>query len=167
MLTSWNGNIFHVTGHLCGEFTGHRWIPLHKGQWRWALMCSLICAWINGWVNNYDAGDLRCHHAHYDVSVMFSITIQVSWKFCFAVTPFLAIICSKILHTLEMQLPCHIQTFIKIWVQNKISMYLNYNGILFMKLVGGSLWHKELWHVLPDQKSDLLWLQCSWHNAFR
>ena len=23
----------------------------HKGQWRGALMFSLICAWINGWVN--------------------------------------------------------------------------------------------------------------------
>ena len=27
MMTSSNGNIFHVIGHLCGEFTGHRWIP--------------------------------------------------------------------------------------------------------------------------------------------
>ena len=27
MKTSSNGNIFRVTGHLCGEFTGHRWIP--------------------------------------------------------------------------------------------------------------------------------------------
>ena len=27
MMTSSNGNIFHVTGHLCGEFTGNRWIP--------------------------------------------------------------------------------------------------------------------------------------------
>ena len=26
---------------------------LHKGQWRGALMFSLICAWINGRVNNY------------------------------------------------------------------------------------------------------------------
>ena len=42
----------------------------HKGQWRGALMFSLICAWINGWVNNREAGDLRCHRAHYDVSVM-------------------------------------------------------------------------------------------------
>ena len=24
----------------------------HKGQWRGALMFSLICAWTNGWVNN-------------------------------------------------------------------------------------------------------------------
>ena len=42
----------------------------HKGQWRGALMFSLICAWINGWVNNCKAGDLRRHRAHYDVTVM-------------------------------------------------------------------------------------------------
>ena len=30
MITSSNGNIFRVTGHLCGEFTGHRWIPQTK-----------------------------------------------------------------------------------------------------------------------------------------
>ena len=27
MMTSSNGNIFRVTGHLYGKFTGHRWIP--------------------------------------------------------------------------------------------------------------------------------------------
>ena len=42
----------------------------HKGQWRRALMFTLICVWINDWVNNREAGDLRCHHAHYDVTVM-------------------------------------------------------------------------------------------------
>ena len=42
----------------------------HKGQWRGALMFSLICAWINGWVNNREAGDLRRHYAHYDVTVI-------------------------------------------------------------------------------------------------
>ena len=40
---------------------------LHKGQWRWALMFSLICAWINGWVNIREAGNLRRHCADYDV----------------------------------------------------------------------------------------------------
>ena len=40
----------------------------HKGQWRGALMFSLICAWVNGWVNNREAGDLRRHRAHYDVT---------------------------------------------------------------------------------------------------
>ena len=42
----------------------------HKGQWRGAVMFSLICAQINGWVNNGEAGDLRRHCGHYDVNVM-------------------------------------------------------------------------------------------------
>ena len=42
MMTSWNGNIYVVIGPLCGEFTGHRWIPCEV-QWRGALMFSLIC----------------------------------------------------------------------------------------------------------------------------
>ena len=42
----------------------------HKGQWHGALMFSLICAWINGRVNYREAGDSRCHHAHYDVTIM-------------------------------------------------------------------------------------------------
>ena len=42
----------------------------HKGQWRRALMFSLISVWINGWVNNREARDLRRLRAHYDVIVM-------------------------------------------------------------------------------------------------
>ena len=42
----------------------------HKGQWRGALMFSLICVWINSWINNRKAGDLRRYRAHYDVIVM-------------------------------------------------------------------------------------------------
>ena len=30
MMTPSNGNIFRITGPLCGELTGHRWIPLTK-----------------------------------------------------------------------------------------------------------------------------------------
>ena len=29
-MMSWDGNIIHVTGLLCGEFTGDRWIPHTK-----------------------------------------------------------------------------------------------------------------------------------------
>ena len=42
----------------------------HKGQWRRALIFSLICAWLNGWVNNGETGDLRRHCFHYDITVM-------------------------------------------------------------------------------------------------
>ena len=42
----------------------------HKGQWRGALIFTMICVWINGCVNNREAGDLRRYRAHYDVIVM-------------------------------------------------------------------------------------------------
>ena len=41
-----------------------------KGQWRGALMFSLICVWINGWVHSREAGDLRRYGAHHHVTVM-------------------------------------------------------------------------------------------------
>ena len=53
----------------------------HKGQWRGALMFSLICARTNGWVNNREAGDLRRHRSRCDVIVM--ITSDSYWvMFC-------------------------------------------------------------------------------------
>ena len=72
MMTSSNVNIFRVTCHLCGEFTGDRWIPRTKANG--VLMFSLICDWINGWGSNGQAGDLWRHCAHYDVIVMISVT---------------------------------------------------------------------------------------------
>ena len=51
MMTLSNENIFRVTGHLCGEYTGHSG-EFCKDQWRGSLMFSLICSWTNGWVNN-------------------------------------------------------------------------------------------------------------------
>ena len=50
----------------------------HKGQWHGALMFSLICIWKKGWVHNRDAGDLRCHHAHYHVIGMNDITFSTA-----------------------------------------------------------------------------------------
>ena len=87
MMTSSNGNIFRVTDHLCGEFTGSPANFPHKGQWRGALMFSLICARINGWVNNREAGDLRRNRAHYDVIVMITREnrCDFSWIHCLLV----------------------------------------------------------------------------------
>ena len=73
MMASSNGSIFRVTGHLCGEFTGHWWLPhtkasdtdlwcflwsapdkrLSKQSWGWwfeTLSCSL---W--GHCNDFEA----------------------------------------------------------------------------------------------------------------
>ena len=60
----------------------HRWLvnSPHKGQWRGALIFSLIWGWINGWLNNRKAGDLRRHRAHYGVTVIYTgATKQEHW----------------------------------------------------------------------------------------
>ena len=61
-MTSSNGNIFRVTGYLCGEFTGD-------------------CVWINGWVSNREAGDLRLYRANYDVILMKNIFRVITTSF--------------------------------------------------------------------------------------
>ena len=54
-MTSSNGNIFCVTGHLCGEFTGHRWIPCTKANdaelWRflWSSPNKRLSKQSRGW----------------------------------------------------------------------------------------------------------------------
>ena len=60
---------FRVTGSLWEEFTGHRWIYPHEGQWHGALMFSLIYAWTNVWANHRDAGNLRPPCTHYGFNV--------------------------------------------------------------------------------------------------
>ena len=39
-------------------------------------MFFFICAWTNGWVNSRDDGDLRRHHAHYDIIVVTDYKIE-------------------------------------------------------------------------------------------
>ena len=64
-MTSSNGNIFRVTGHLCGEFTVYGEFPAQRTVTR-----SFDVFFDLRWVNDCEAGDLRGHRAHYDVIVM-------------------------------------------------------------------------------------------------
>ena len=50
----------------------------HKSQWRGAYMLYSIDALTKSWVNNPDAGVLRRHSAHYDVTVMRLVWSQLS-----------------------------------------------------------------------------------------
>ena len=94
MMTSSNGNIFRVMAFVGGI----HWSPVdspHKVQWRGALIFSLICAWTNVGANNRDAGDLRRHRTHYDVTVMsLRQTQQVKTHIC---TGFVFMLCSVLL----------------------------------------------------------------------
>ena len=78
MTTSWHGNawwrhqmeIFSALLALCARNSPVPVNSPHKGQWRGALMFSMICAWINDWISNREAGDLKRHRGQYDVNVM-------------------------------------------------------------------------------------------------
>ena len=73
LLYSWWRHQMETFPALLALCAGNSPVPVnspHKGQWRGALMFSLICVWLNGWINNREAGDLSRHRGHYDVSVM-------------------------------------------------------------------------------------------------
>ena len=83
---SWWRHQMETFSALLAICAGNSPVPVnspHKGQWRRALMFSLISACINGWVNNRKAGDLRRYRAHYDVIVMivhnYSSAKAISW----------------------------------------------------------------------------------------
>ena len=80
-MTSSNGNIFRVTGHLRGESTGHRWIPLTKASdaelW-WFLWCAPEQTVEQ---NNRNACDLRRHHGDYYVTVMWTTVDKNAWHY--------------------------------------------------------------------------------------
>ena len=48
----------------------------------------------NGWVNNVEAGDLRCYHAHYDITVMTEFSSQKGQYYVFILVSL-----SKLLNT--------------------------------------------------------------------
>ena len=80
MMTSSNGNIFRVTGHFCGEFTGHRWFPaqnpvtrnldfffdlrlnkcLSKQWWGWWFETSWRPLWRHCNVRTYKLNPMWC-----------------------------------------------------------------------------------------------------------
>ena len=68
MVTSSNGNIFRVTDFCMGNSPVTGEFPTQRPVTRnFDIFFDLS---LNGWVNNHDAGDLRRHRAHYDVTVM-------------------------------------------------------------------------------------------------
>ena len=67
---------------LLALYEGNHWWPVassYKGQWCRTLMFSLICAWTSGWANSQDTGDLRCHCAHYDITLIWKYISSLFW----------------------------------------------------------------------------------------
>ena len=58
---------------VSGEFPAQR--PVTQ-----SFDVSLISARINGWVNNREAGDFRRIRPHYDVTVMYTLTVELHYN---------------------------------------------------------------------------------------
>ena len=82
MVNTWWRHQMQTFSALLALYMGNSSTPLvyspRKGQWRGALMFSVICARINGWVNSGEACDLRRHRAHYDVIVMSRMKLLIN-----------------------------------------------------------------------------------------
>ena len=96
----------------------------HKGQWRGALMFSLIHAWINDSVNNREAGDLTRYRAHYEVNVMTTLsTLYIIQLICDNLD--CAAMIDRYEVTFDMQTICSVgnngavwMAFVALWTEN-------------------------------------------------
>ena len=109
----------------------------HKGQWRGALMFSLICAQINGWVNNRDAGDLRRHRAYYEVIIMICVDGRAHRRFWRWQAPFSVL--------------CHYLTNCASTRRHQIFVGLRSGIIRDWSLRGGAIFHDDVikWKHFP------------------
>ena len=89
VMTSSNESNFRVTGPLCGEFIGDRWIP-HTMASHAELWCILWSSPEQTVEQTIEIGDLRRHRACYGVTVMITNvffrwqvsvkSLQVTWS---------------------------------------------------------------------------------------
>ena len=95
----------------------------HKGQWRWALMFSLICSWINGWVKKSWGWWLqtpsRSLWRHCNGNVDISVAHTDCVLFCFVAIqsdPISTISCKVTSWLLWQSYEYHSAVFWRIWV---------------------------------------------------
>ena len=123
MMTSSNGNVFRVTGCLCGEFTVN--YPTKSSDVElWCFLWAFdvfLCAWINGLVTNRDASDLRRHLTHYDVTVMCGVFGDIRNKLLYILYVFTVL---QIITCVERR-PIHVPPIITI-----VTNYIYFEALL-------------------------------------
>ena len=131
----------------------------HKGQWRGALMFSVIWAWISG-LNNREVGDLRRQRAHYDVIVM----IMVIWGA--QVLEADVFLCVYRLHGLSEQESIWYVIWKNMnWLLNRALLYimhLNFKWIKAWFVVTLSKEHVNAAKQADTENSQFLWWH-AWH----
>ena len=107
----------------------------HKGQWRGALMFSLMCARINSWVNNREAGDLRRYRLHDDV-----IVINTRWNVLSAAA-------------------FHCMTAVFVWSQYQTMLLKWPLCQVWKSFVPGVLWVGLILWIPVKQRNEIRWYE--------
>ena len=104
-------------------------------------MFSLICVRMNGWVNDREAGDLRHHRTHYDVTVM------------------------KYVSSVQFTLTTAICSILLLWTSMLNSIYPRYHPVLRSMLkYEQTRWYTVGVHIIESKHLHLN--SCSSESAF-
>ena len=123
-------------------------------------MFSLTCAWINSWVNNREAGDLGCHCAHYDVTVMFPTPIIINHSLIWQVQP--------PQHHHSIFDASHAEPDILVWTKSIEAWWLSR---YWLGLCRHNVCHQSYWLGMADSHIDYVWqivkVLSSWRGEFQ
>ena len=153
-MTSSNGKKFRVTGPCAGI---HR-LPVnspHRGQWRGALMFSLIRIWRNDWVDNRDAGDYKRHRGYYNVPVIWHDDV-IKWKYFHVIGH----LCGALIISL-------ICAWINSWVGNRMAVDLKRHRVHYGVTEMKRCTYKRINHTGTglDHRWLEKWFAATWSRA--
>ena len=133
-----------VNSPVIGEFPAHR--PVTR-----SFDVFFICAWINGWVNSREAGDLRRHGAHYDITVM-----RLTWQLLLSHPYYIrdgAISCvgfniSSVWHNNYWYLICWITVYIYYSIYITCMTEIKAIAILYIGLTISAIWRNSYCYLI-------------------
>ena len=141
-MTSSNGNIFRVTGPLCGEFTGHRWIIFTQASDA-ELWCFL---WSAGQPVEQTVEKPVILDGHYDVTVLNWIRSPSLWCYICQANAYLA------RHEVLSVSPSNPN--ILLTIPFPIDQFIRFKS--YLKMIAGKYLYETLCSVAPFTKRDFL-----------
>ena len=178
-MTSSNGNIFRFTGPVCGEFTGHRWIPLTKASDVELWCCLWSALWIKGWVKNRDPRHIFSKHFHINCWLVFAQCRHMPLDILVIIgsSNGMVLTCGPAITRTNADLPTTGSSgvkFDKIWIGDTNIFNWTNTGVILIKPYGtdfNEIWikkkhkqflHKKIYIKMLPAKWQPLW---SWPNC--
>ena len=148
MMTPSNGNIFHVTSHVCGEFTGHRWIAhtkasdvefdvffdlrlnkrFSKQRWNWWFETPSRPFWRHSYVQGRTPSQVPTTgilQNHRGTTRHLHLTFITSWKFVHDTLFYTKLLC---VGGLSFYILCYRSRQLILWMDLEVRVWMEYMG---------------------------------------